>query len=75
MGTDRVEDPVLSVAANDEDHMVVRRASGLCPGDGGLGKCRDGLHPLVEGGLVDLCVSQERDPVHIDVSRRAGREG
>ena len=46
MRTDRVEDPVLGVTANDKDNAVVRRASGLSP-----------AHPLVEGGLVDLCVS------------------
>ena len=66
-----MEDLVLGVAANDEDNAVVCRVSGLCPGDGGLGKGRDGLHPLVEGGLVDLYVSQEQGPVHIIVSGRS----
>ena len=75
MGIDRVEDHVLGVTANDKDDVVVCRASGLRPGDGGLGKGKDGLHPLVEGGLVDLCVSRERGPVHINVSGRARDEG
>ena len=70
-----MEDPVLGVAANDKDNVIVCCASGLCPGYGGLSKCRDGLHPLVEGGLVDLCVSQERGSVHINVSRRTRGEG
>ena len=70
-----MEDLVLGVAANDEDNAVVRCASGLRPGDRGLGKGRDDLHPLVEGGSVDLCVSQERGPVHINVSESARVEG
>ena len=65
----------MGVAANDKDNTVVRCASGLRPGDGGLGKCRDGLHPLVRGGPFDFCVSQERGPVHINVSRRARGKG